>query len=126
MLTMNKDQLKKSIGHYVRIRPIAKRLSGATELPRIDDDWIIQRIDDVVELLNIRTNHVATLGFDNIHSYLSEPSRNRDVSIMDSSSCGSNSRSQETMCESNRYRRANGASPRNWNLADNQPLRPSQ
>src|SRR5437763_13327880 len=73
---MNKDQIKKSLGHRVRIRPIAERSDGTKALPLMDDDWIISRVDDHVELSNIRTGHFAILGFDHIHSYFSDPGRN--------------------------------------------------
>lgn len=74
---MNKDQIKKSLGHHVRIRPIANRFDGLQRLEGIDDDWIISRVDEHVELTNVRTGHVAALGYDHIFSYVSEPGRNR-------------------------------------------------
>src|SRR5215469_7823235 len=72
---MNKEQIKKSLGHRVRIRPIAKQFDGTKALPLMDDDWIIRRVDDDVELSNMRTGHAAILGFDHIFSYMSEPGR---------------------------------------------------
>lgn len=73
---MKKDQLKKIVGHRVRLRPVAKRRSGTQELPRIDDDWTVRQVEgDVIELSNPRTDHVARLGLDHIHSYLSDPGR---------------------------------------------------
>lgn len=74
---MNKDQIKKSLGHHVRIRPIANRFDGVQRLDVIDDDWIISRADEHVELTNVRTGHVAALGYDHIFGYVSEPGRNR-------------------------------------------------
>lgn len=74
---MNKDQIKKSLGHHVRIRPLVKRFEGPKELLSEDDDWIISRVDtDHVELSNIRTGHIAILGMDHVFSYVSEPGRN--------------------------------------------------
>jgi hypothetical protein len=74
---MNKDQIKKCFGHRVRIRPIPKSFEGSKEVPA-DDDWIITRVNaDHLELKNIRSDHVAILGLDNIHNYLSEPGRNQ-------------------------------------------------
>ena len=73
---MNKDQLKKTVGCTVRIRPVVRRHDGTRELPSIDDDWLVQRVDtDVVELSNSRTAHHALLGLDHIHSYMSDPGR---------------------------------------------------
>jgi len=72
---MNKEQLRKSIGQYVRIRPQAEHFDGSKELPTLDDDWIIGRVDAHVELSNTRTGDTAILGFDHIHSYYSDPGR---------------------------------------------------
>ena len=75
---MKKDQLKNLVGHHMRIRPITKRPSRDKQLPQIDDDWIVQTIHtDKIELLNIRTHHAAILGLDQIHSYMSDPARDR-------------------------------------------------
>ena len=75
---MNKDRLKKSIYHRVRLRPIAERRNGGGRLSPCDDDWIIQKVDDLVELSNVRTGHLAKLGLDHIHSYASDPQRDHD------------------------------------------------
>jgi hypothetical protein len=73
---MNKDQLKKIVGHQVRLRPVTKRFSGDQELDELDDDWRVDSITDIaIQLSNCRTGHVATLGLDHIHSYLSDPAR---------------------------------------------------
>lgn len=72
---MNKEYLKKIVGHQVRLRPIARRRS-AEELPRIDDYWVVQSADDKrIQLSNVRTGHVAILGTDHVHSYLSDPAQ---------------------------------------------------
>lgn len=75
---MNKGKLKKSIYHRIRIRPVAKRFDGQNYLAKEDDDWIIQKVEDIVELSNVRTGHVAKLGFDHIHHYVSDPDRDFD------------------------------------------------
>ncbi len=76
---MNKDMIKKMRYHRVRIRPVAKRLIGATELPEIDDEWSIEHITDKgVTIRNMRTYHSKLLGFDNIHHYTSDPSKDYD------------------------------------------------
>ena len=65
--------------HRVRIRPIAKELQGTIELPKVDDEWIIERIsDDGVTIDNPRTRHSKLIGFDHIHHYTSDPSKNYD------------------------------------------------
>lgn len=75
---MKKDQIKKNIYHRVRIRPIAKRTSGNISTDGPDDEWIIEGVNDEGVLIkNLRTDHVTTLGFDHIHSYLSDPNRNQ-------------------------------------------------
>lgn len=73
---MNKDKLKKNIFHRVKLRPIAKRIKRSIESEPIDDDWIIEQVtDDGVVLKNTRTDHFKLLGFDHIHHYTSDPSR---------------------------------------------------
>lgn len=73
---MNKDQIKKTVGTRVRIRPVAKRHDGTNELPPVDYDWLVLRIEDeVVVLSNLSTVHMARIGLDQIHSYMSDPIR---------------------------------------------------
>jgi hypothetical protein len=73
---MKKDQVKNLLGYRVRLRPIAKRPGDAQDLPQVDDDWTIDEVGkDRVVLSNIRTHHVATLGLDHVHNYLSDPAR---------------------------------------------------
>jgi hypothetical protein len=75
---MNKKALEKSVGHRVRLRPIARRFDGDVELPQLDDDWIIQRVSkEGANLLNTRTGHCPTLGTDHIYSYSTDPDRSR-------------------------------------------------
>jgi len=76
---MNKEMLAKCQYHIVRLRPIAQRFQGPIELEQYDDDWMIMRADPArnrVELHNMRTSaQCPILGFDHIHSYLSDPMR---------------------------------------------------
>lgn len=79
---MNKKKLEKSVGQRVRLRPIARRFDHNEELPQIDDLWIIECVSkDGVHLLNTRTNHCPTLGFDHIYSYMSDPDRSRGSEV---------------------------------------------
>lgn len=79
---MNKKALEKSVGQQVRLRPIARRFEGDKEQPQIDDPWIIQHVTkDGVHLLNTRTNHCPTLGFDHIFGYTSDPDRSRGSEV---------------------------------------------
>jgi hypothetical protein len=52
---MNKG--KQCLWYRMRLRPVPRRLNGYTELPLIDDDWIVRRVDGergVVELHGVR------------------------------------------------------------------------
>lgn len=76
---MKKDQIKKNLYHRVKLRPITKRFSNDVEIGRFDDDRIIDNIpDEGVEISDTRSGYRFTLGFDHIHSYLSDPNRNYD------------------------------------------------
>jgi hypothetical protein len=68
---MNKEQLRKSVGHWVRLRPIAHRLdTSGFPLPQIDDEWKIESVqDDGVRLFLQRTGHGRVLAFDNVVEY---------------------------------------------------------
>lgn len=75
---MNKGMLPKCQYHIVRLRPIARRFQGDRELEPYDDDWMIEKVDQargVVEIRNLRCDSCPTLGFDHIHSYISDPMR---------------------------------------------------
>jgi hypothetical protein len=69
--SMNKEQLRKNVGHWVRLRPIAHRLDfRGMPLPQIDDEWKIESVlDDGVRLFLPRTGHVRLLAFDNLCEY---------------------------------------------------------
>ena len=76
---MNKDKLRQNIYYRVRLRPIPKRFKGSVELDPIDDEWIIEQVTDAgVTIKNMRTDHSKLLGFDHIHHYTSDPSRDFD------------------------------------------------
>lgn len=76
---MNKDKLRKSIYHRVRLRPMAKQYSGSLNWIDRDDDWSIEQVtDEGVRIGNLRTGHSKLLGFDHIHHYVSDPGRNFD------------------------------------------------
>jgi hypothetical protein len=71
---MKKDQIKKNVGDFVRLIPIAHRLDARGHpLPQIDDEWRIESVaDDGVRISLPRTGHGRTLGFDHIHQYTSD------------------------------------------------------
>jgi hypothetical protein len=76
---MNKTQLKKSLHHRVRIRPVAKSEDVyGRECPTQDDDWIIREVTETtVTLYNTRTHHTPILGCDHIYGYATDPQRNK-------------------------------------------------
>jgi hypothetical protein len=74
---MKKDQIKKNLNHHVRLRPVARWFDSNGDLNQLDDDWIIESYtDEGVRIKNLRTDHTTILGFDQIHSYMSDPNRN--------------------------------------------------
>ena len=45
----------------------------------MDDDWLLQEVEDEeVRIRNIRTDHVAVLGFSQISNYVADPKREFD------------------------------------------------
>jgi hypothetical protein len=45
----------------------------------MDDDWLLQEVEDKeVRVRNIRTDHVAVLGFNQISDYVADPKREFD------------------------------------------------
>lgn len=69
---MNKSRMKKNAWSHVRLRPVAKRFYGAggSQLPPVDDDWLIQGVEDAgVRLSNHHTGHGTLLASDQIHHY---------------------------------------------------------
>jgi hypothetical protein len=78
-MAVTKSKLAKCIHHRVRLRPPARRFRGVTELRIMDDDWLLQEVEDQqVRLRNIRTDHVASLGFNQIRDYVTDPKREFD------------------------------------------------
>jgi hypothetical protein len=71
---MNKEKIKKNVGNFVRLIPIAHRLDiRGNPLPQIDDEWQIEAVTDAgVRIFLPRTGHGRTLGFDHIHQYTSD------------------------------------------------------
>jgi len=69
---MNRDQLAKTVGRRVRLRPPAMTSSGE----RLDDDWRIAEVTDTrVELRRVPDDAPLRLGLDHIHRYASDPDR---------------------------------------------------
>ena len=78
-MAVTKTKLAKCIHHRVRLRPPARRFRGVTELRIMDDDWLLQEVEDkLVRIRNIRTDHVAALGFNQISEYVADPKREFD------------------------------------------------
>jgi hypothetical protein len=73
---MNKAALKKNLYARVQLRPAAREFDGNVELPKRDDEWIIQAIEESrIRLDNTYTRHVAMLGYDHVHHFVSDPAR---------------------------------------------------
>lgn len=67
---MNRKRMRENIGQLLRLRPIATRKDGATQLPSLDDDWRLEQCTDTaLELHNVRTQHVLHLGADHVHEF---------------------------------------------------------
>jgi hypothetical protein len=78
-MAVTQSKLAKCIHHRVRLRPPARRFRGVTELRIMDDDWLLQEVEDQrVRIRNIRTDHVALLGFSQISEYVTDPKREFD------------------------------------------------
>lgn len=78
-MAVTKTKLAKCIHHRVRLRPPARRFRGVTELRIMDDDWLLQEVEDkLVRIRNIRTDHLAVLGFNQISEYVADPKREFD------------------------------------------------
>src|SRR5690348_4637630 len=73
---MNLEQLKKDVGYWVQLEPIAYRLDEhGFELPTENEDWIIQQVTDTVRISNIRSGHFAVLGSDHIYKFTTNTQR---------------------------------------------------
>jgi len=72
---MNLDQLRKNLGHLMRLRPLPiRRGPKAEQLESIDDPWRLEAIlpsPTRVRLSNIRTHHFVELQSDNVRSFQS-------------------------------------------------------
>jgi len=83
---MNKAELKKNVGHHVRLRPMAKRFVGGPtgpQLPPVDDDWLIQGFEkNGVRISNNATGHGTVLGFDHIREFATEPVRGQGYGML--------------------------------------------
>jgi hypothetical protein len=83
---MNKAELKKNVGHHVRLRPMAKRFVGGRtgpQLPPVDDDWLIQGFEkDGVRISNNATGHGTVLGFDHIREFATDPVRGHGYGML--------------------------------------------
>ena len=78
-MAVTKSKMAKCIQHRVRLRPPARRFRGVTELRIMDDDWLVQETeDDQLRIRNVRTDHVAVLGFNQINEYVADPKREFD------------------------------------------------
>src|SRR3954462_9303838 len=78
-MAVSKTKLAKCIHHRVRSRPPARRSRGVTELRIMDDDWLVQETEDEqLRIRDIRTDHVAVLGFHQIREYVADPKREFD------------------------------------------------
>lgn len=73
---MNKEMLRKSVGHHVLLVPPAYRLDrrGFVLAPVTDDDWwLVESVsDDGVTIKDPRTGHFRLLGFDHIKDYTTD------------------------------------------------------
>jgi hypothetical protein len=75
---MNKSYLPKLLRQVVRIRPTARRTDGLVEYEKKDDEWRVIEVDMrtvTLQIRNTRTDHCPRLGFDQIHSFMTDPIR---------------------------------------------------
>ena len=77
---MNKDQIKKNLWYRVRLRPKARSVLRFKDIPQRDDVWSVTNVkkNGVVEISNISTGHVASIGSDHIHHFDSDPMSETD------------------------------------------------
>jgi hypothetical protein len=76
---MNKDMMKKNVGVHVLLVPPACRLDQhGFELKAVDDDWwLIQDVtNDGVQISDPRTGHFRNLGYDHVHRFTTDGTRN--------------------------------------------------
>ena len=72
---MNRDQFKKCIGQTLRLRPHAIGAQGESR----DDDWTVELDADVDEVVlkHMGSGEGAVVGFDHVHSYMSDRARGK-------------------------------------------------
>jgi hypothetical protein len=78
---MNRNGLKKMVGHRVRLRPRSVRFDGTgRHLLSRDDVWIVAAVHQKgVEIHRINPpTFVYTMGFDHIYAYSTDPNRETD------------------------------------------------
>ncbi len=70
---MNLNGLKALIGGRVLLRPKAKAKNGRGALEDRDDEWQLESVErtDGIRLRNGRTGHLAYLGLDHVHHFVS-------------------------------------------------------
>lgn len=70
---MNKDKLKETVGHIVRVQPPARGPFGEV----LDDDWKVTAVQDngVADLEHLPTKHVAAIAADGVNSYQADAER---------------------------------------------------
>lgn len=78
---MNRQMFTRTAGKTLRLRPEATGPQGE----RLDDDWAIE-IDPAREaatLTNIRMRLTVVVGFDHVHSFMSDPARGNDFGFLE-------------------------------------------
>ena len=77
--TLNRITFRQNNGKSVRVRPIAKQfdvVNGLQQLPPNDDDWVVRLVaEDGITISNNRTDHIITLGYDQIHQFTTDVAR---------------------------------------------------
>ena len=71
---MNKEQLRKNVNEWVRLRPIVHRLDArGYPLTPLDDEWWIESVADAGVRISLpRTGHIRVLRYDQICEYTSD------------------------------------------------------
>lgn len=77
---MNRDQFKKCIGQTLRLQPPAIGLQGETR----DDDWTVQPnpVEDEATLTNVTRGGSVVVGFDHVHSYMTDRARGKTFGFL--------------------------------------------
>jgi len=75
---MNKDQMRNNVGKRVLLQPPARRLQsdGSLRSPIQDDWWLIEEVSPAgVKISDPSSGHGRVLGYDHIHKFTSDQSR---------------------------------------------------